>query len=254
MQQPLRHALLGMGVVVAMSLTACGTIGKSQAKYQIPTDTDPATLFRSLGQVHPFAEGDSPIMVVGGSITLRSSTAWANSTSCAAPNCYTIASADPSRIELERVDSHDIGVEASTAWTNIGKNWKISLWARAAGGIPAKTNGVFVCSKLTSGACDPTGSLAPAPGPVFIVSMNAANDSFSTVDGPLDNPDDTVNTTAAVAKRYRNLKVNGGAVCDPTTQLCEHLGFVDLTFGANTTNYKCHNGECRIYIGTRSAP
>ena len=205
------EAIVGIGVIVAIALSAV-------ALWQVRSP--------GRGVTHGFSRtdsgGDSPITVVGGSITIRSKAPWS------ANPPYTVSVSDTSRIELAGVEP--VGPTMPTGFANITGAWTVTL-SGFMNPSDKKVRGVTISSmNATSGPNDVTLGTFPDQGATFY-----ADDA------------DLLQSSRGYGKRFRH---NG---CNPQKgEKCEHMQTVTVKLAGPpvvTANYTCTGGECLVYIG-----
>jgi hypothetical protein len=173
---------------------------------------------------------DSPVVVVGGSITARTVGNW----NCASIPCVSGTNPDLSQLGL-------VGVTAQSndepfAWGNLAENWIVEILDRN----PTATAGLKICSDM---ACSGTGALS-SPGPVYLQPESATTSGFYPADAPND-------TKTRHGKRFKD---NGTGSMSCASQgvdqdLCEKIKTVRVTINSVVKTYGCPDGACKVEVG-----
>jgi len=188
------------------------------------------------------APGNSPVKIVGGSMTFRSTAAW--TAGSGGTWTTTIGNASTQIIELERVSFMNIPGELDDViLSDLTGTVTIEVDGRdptgqqiSAGGTNNAPNGALLSLNLTGG----TVTVAPTSGA-------AANVGFWGPNAP------TWSKSLYSGLRYKDQsKGTGGANdCTIAGTLCESIYQIVITPASGTkTTFLCPDGECRVDIGT----
>ena len=211
------NGILSVGVIGALVFTGLAFRTANETRKPLTT---PATF----SAFNNRDGGDSPVRVLGGSITLRSKAAW----NCSGP-CTTTLSNVPSEISFLGT----AGTSVPTGWTSIAIPWEIDVFGRIQSGMAASANGIQICSNLKA---DGTGCDFSAGSLVNSVAIKALSGSSALFVVPSDNVDFGV--------RFHDTS------CDSNSpaQECEYIGQIKMIIGGQTYTYTCPAGECGIGI------
>jgi hypothetical protein len=177
--------------------------------------------------VHRKRDPQSPVRVLGGSITIRSKNPWADVGGCT--GC-----------KKTDADTSQILFDDDAAPRPLGRPWQLTIYAREKGGAANTNNGgILICSNYSSGTtCDPSAA-TPSSTLTAIPIPPSGGGSTSLTDKKLS--DDRSYAIRYVADS--SCKPCGG-------DFCEHPGKMTLSVkDSNDAPITCKNGECRIFIG-----
>ena len=193
------------------------------------------------------APGNSPVKVVGGSMTFRAKGGWTNGTG----NIWKATNApDTSVIQLERVTySGNSGPPDTVTIANINVPWQIEVDGRTPDGKAVSSgssgpNGAIVCVGTISGT-----TCAQSAGNLQIVPIGSA--SFY---GPALTWDPTNKQYDGL--RYKDPTKDNSTPpkdCSQAGWFCESIYQIIITLGkGNPITFLCPDGECRVNIGPPS--
>jgi hypothetical protein len=186
------------------------------------------------------APGNSPVKVVGGSISFRANGGW---TTTDGITWTTNNNVDTSVIDLERVSLMNVKGELDNITLgHLGGSLSIEVDGRKPDGTTG-SNGVLV--SLSSGK-------------VVITPTNSAvvGFYFNIVSGKKVGDAPTWDSMAYPGVRYKDQ--SSGCTQPPTGQpnagpLCESISQIKISIGGGTTQtFSCPDGECRVNIGPPS--
>ena len=230
------EVVVGIGVIAALVFSG---LNQSRAPGIVAGPSPALGTSPSLGGYSLGAPaGDSPVKIVGGSMTFRAMNGWSGSP------LKTSSSVDTSIIQLDRVALPDAGSGPGfVTFPNIATAWQIEVDARDSTGKNLSGNGVFVCAEALVGgnaACDLT---KPLLNSITIIPIDKANPGkigfYST-----DAPPFLSSSSSYQGKRYQD------QTCTVEGTFCEHIARIIITFaGKNPITYLCPDGECRVYVG-----
>jgi hypothetical protein len=254
------QGVIGMGIIGALAYVGLGLRPRA-----VPGWNPRSTLDAIYGE---FTEGsrltgmgvaDSPVKIVGGSMTFRSkdNKGWTDPvTGNACTNlCVTAVPAGVSGIQLDRVVFPGTTGPPGVVTMTIATSWQIQLDARNQAGTADNTpptgvqqsTGVYVCTKAApdpKNGCDISSGV---PGNTIFIGPKDPNSlgvGFWPNGAPqayFDSPD--------ASKRYMDQKsVN----CAPGG-FCEYIWRITISYkGSDGTTYNnaflCPDGQCRVYI------
>jgi hypothetical protein len=182
------------------------------------------------------APGNSPVKVVGGSITFRAKGGWTNVTG----NIWKATNApDTSIIQLERVIFPGTsGPPDVVTIPNINVSWQIEVDGRTPDGkaVSSGPNGAMVCVGTITGT-----TCTQSAGNLQIVPIGSA--SFYGADAL------TWDATQYQGIRYKDQT----PPCDSAGHFCESIYQIKVTLGnGSPITFLCPDGECRVNIGAPS--
>jgi len=229
-----RATIASVALLAVLGALAC-------TAFQAHQTTRPPNMAKTA--IEGTAPGNSPVKIVGGSMTLRSIVGWTNSSG---QLWNTTSQINASPITLERVVLAGTNGPTNSITLNLTVPWQIELDARQNDGKAANPTkaGVYVCTQgapSASTGCPMTGALA-SPTNIFIgpkdpSSVGVGFNPNDAPQGPFDSQDQ--------GKRY----MDQSGTCK-WGGFCEHIWQVIITFGSSSYTFFCPDGQCRIYVGS----
>jgi hypothetical protein len=206
---------------------------------------------------------DSPIKVVGGSITARSRQGWAQvSTTCGEKKISTTQSyynppctyVSNGSVLLNQITVLDGDGNVGTSWQP-ASNWMIEIFDLnqnySDGNGGHDTSGIKVCSLLQSNTCSMAGTISANAAPVYIQPETTSSGFYATP------PPGTAGTGGPTGVRFIDTDTLKFGYCgtlntfvvDP--DLCERMQDIRISVGSppSISSYTCPDGACRIEIG-----
>lgn len=188
------------------------------------------------------APGNSPVKIVGGSMTFRAPGGWTVSNGGA--TWTTTNSVSVSAIELERVwASGGSGEPTDIIFGVPSSSWKIELdgrdptGARISSGNGSTPNGVIV---------SPSGNF------VQIAPTNTASATYGFYSVPVGStlaPDaPTWDKTLYPGVRYKDQSGSASPKCSDPGAKCESIWQIQVTLNGTAHIFQCPDGECRVYL------
>jgi len=196
------------------------------------------------------APGNSPVKIVGGSMTFRAPGGWKASNGGA--TWTTTNSASVSAIQLEHVWANGDSGQPGNYTFGVPASWQIEIDGRDPSGTMISNPG---------GGAPPNGVIvSPAAGMIQIAPTNPASTSYgfyfvSSASGPVpDAP--TWDKTLYPGVRYKD-QTGSAAVpatyCAGAGALCESIWQIQVILNGDTAHphvFRCPDGECRVYLAT----
>jgi hypothetical protein len=242
------QGVIGMGIIGALAYVGLGLRPPA-----VPGRNRRSTWAQFYGA---FAEGsgltgmgvaDSPVKIVGGSMTFRSKLPATWSSSGLAWTTTTVN--NPTLIQLEGVASPGVpSGPGSVTIPNITVPWQIAVYARSAdGSLSAAGVGVYVCAGPyvdPKTPCNLTGDLSNT---IYIGPMDpqaSGNIGFYPTT-PFGDVPTILPSQTDPGKRYND------KTCTTQGSFCEHIGQIQITFkgGGSPSIFNCPDASCRVYIG-----
>jgi hypothetical protein len=226
------ESVAGVGILGALFFSGCGFTAKQDAPNRPPAGQPIASVPYTIKN----APGNSPVKVVGGSMTFRAKGGWTNVTG----NIWKATNApDTSVIQLERVTySGNSGQPDTVTISNINVPWQIEVDGRTPDGtaVSSGPNGVIVCVGTIS-----VTTCTQSAGNLQIVPIGSA--SFYGADAL------TWDATQYQGVRYKDQT----SPCDKAGHFCESIYQIKITLGnGSPITFLCPDGECRVNIGAPS--
>jgi len=231
--------VVGVGVVGAIVFAGLA-LQSTQSTKKAPADV-PLQIAAGATPRSAAAGGDSPVRVLGGSITARSTVTWTANGS----GFSTTTSTYPyTEISLQGVVPNSATVNQPFGWFDLNVPWEIDVYSRAIDGTDQSTvtDGIRVCSNYSTGAtCATTGS----PSNSVTILPLGINSQIAAV------PDDG----ADYGKRFVHTACAASAT-NPNPR-CEFIGHIKVTLynttgAASMFTYACPASECSVGVRPRA--
>jgi hypothetical protein len=235
------ESVAGVGILGALFFSGCGFTAKQDAPNRPPAGQPIASVPYTIKN----APGNSPVKVVGGSMTFRAKGGWTNVTG----NIWKATNTpDTSVIQLERVTySGNSGQPDTVTIANINVPWQIEVDGRTPDGtaVSSGPNGVIVCvGTISATTCTQSAGnlqIVPIGSALFYGSPALTWDPTNKQYDGLRYKDFTKDSTDATKD------------CSKAGWFCESIYQIKITLGnGSPMTFLCPDGECRVNIGPPS--